>query len=170
MSTTDTIAIVAVCVAGGSFLLAILALVLSALASSKANTISGEQLKLSHAQVEINVRNQIIDSRRYTEQFYQDNADFLAKDPKKLTDDEKKKRERLAVAANSAIEGYISALDDACQKHLDGKLDKVRFRKGYQREIRQAVQNEAHEDFFKTGHAFHALIKVYEEWENPEKD
>jgi hypothetical protein len=68
------------------------------------------------------------------------------------------------------VEGYINALDAACQFYIDGKIDKVRFKKAYQAEIRDAVREPSHEEYFRTGHRFHALMKLFEEWENPEKD
>lgn len=152
-----------------SLVIAVIALAMSASASSAANAIAKENLSLVHGQLEIELRNQITDSRRYVEDFFKEHMDFLAKSVSALTEDEKKKRERLKTSANSAIEGYLSALDGACQKYIDSKIDKVRFKKAYQREIRQAVQDEGHKEFFPPGHAHNALMRVYEEWENPER-
>jgi hypothetical protein len=147
----------------------VIAILKSSSASSAANTIAAENLKLMHAQVEIDLRNQINESRRSVEEFYESNGDFLARAIGSLTEEEQRKRERLKSSAASLIEGYVSALDTACQKYIDGKIDKIRFKKGYQREVRQAVQDESHKDFFRVGHGYHALIRVYDEWENPER-
>ena len=160
---------VSIGIAAASFVVALVAMVKSSSASAQANKLAEEHLKLVHAQVEIEMRNQIIDSQHHVENFYRDHQDFLAKDKATLSAEEKGKRERLVITANSAIEGYLNALDTACQKSLDGKIDRTRFKKSYQREIRQAVQADAHRDFFKTGHAFNALMRVYDDWENPEK-
>lgn len=161
--------IITIVISLGSLVVAGIALSQSSRASSTANAIAAENLKLMHAQVEIDLRNQINESRRNVEEFYRANDDFLARDVASLTEDERKKRERLKTAAGSLIEGYVSALDAACQKYIDGKIDKIRFKKGYQREVRQAVQDDSHRDFFKVGHGYNALIRVYEEWENPER-
>lgn len=166
MTTYEAISLVIACL---SFVVAYLAFNKSSAASEQANSIAAQQLTLAHAQVEIDLRATITESRRNTEAFYNEHGDFLARDKATLSADETKKRERLVTAARSAIEGYLSALDEACQKYIDKKIDKKRFKKSYQREIRQAIQAEGHKDFFSPGHAYNALWRVYEEWENPEK-
>lgn len=135
------------------------------------NDISAKQLKLDHAQLEITLQSTIVSSRNRVEDFFGTHAPELSelKAKAKPTKADTARLEQLRLQSNAAIEGYLNSLDGACQKYNDGKVDKVRFKKAYQREIRQAVQNEVHRDFFHTGHAFHALMRVYEEWENPEK-
>lgn len=164
-----TAEIVSNAIAALALIVSIVALVKSSSASTAANDIAKENLKLTHAQVEIDLRTQVTESRRNVEDFFERHGDFLAANPDTLDEQDKDRRKRLSIAGNSAVEGYLSALDGACQKYIDGKIDKVRFQKDYQREIRQAIEDEAHRDFFHVGHGFHALMRVYEEWENPEK-
>ena len=52
-------------------------------------------------------------------------------------------------------------------KYLDGKVDKVRFKKTYNREIRQLVE-ENQEDYKEVKNIYEATLKVYKEWNNKE--
>lgn len=152
-----------------SLVVAFVALQRSSRDSARTVEIDGEQLKLTHGQLEIDLRKMITEARHRTEDFFSKNADFLALPAADLGAEDKSRRERLLVTTHSMVEGYLSALDSACGKYIDGKIDKTRFKKDYQREIRQVVQNKDHEEYFKTGHAYNALMRVYDEWENPEK-
>jgi hypothetical protein len=153
---------------GISIVVSLIALFKSSTASSRANEISAEQLKLNHAQVEIDLRNQISESKRQVRELVEQHADFLARPIASLTQEEIQRRDRIKVISNQAIEEQLSTLDSACQKYIDEKIDKERFKKSYQREIRQIVQDDTHAEFFRTGHAYNALMRVYNSWENPE--
>jgi hypothetical protein len=68
--------------------------------------------------------------------------------------------------AYSAIEeSYRNAYEDACGKYLDGKIDKERFEKMFQREIRQLVEEEPHKKYYaelQTPYA--STVAVYKQW------
>lgn len=65
----------------------------------------------------------------------------------------------------SAEENYRNAYEDACAKYLDGKVDKTRFKKLYQKEIRQLVEEKPHCDFYKNLQSPYAsTAKVYKLW------
>ena len=137
--------------------------------SAKSNEISGHSLRTAHGQIEIDLRKMINDSKHRVEDLFSKNGDFLALPKDSLSPEESARRERIVTQVKSAIEGYLSALDSACGKYLDrDKIDNTRFKKDYKREVRQAVQDKAHKEFLEIGHAYNALTKVYEEWENPE--
>lgn len=153
-----------------SLVIAIIAILRTSKDAAHSTAVSGHGLKVTQGQAEVELRNMITDSRTRVEDFYAANAEFLDRDIASLSEEEKKKRNHLKTYAKTAVEGYLSALDTACGKYLDpGKSDKIRFKKDYQREVRQTVQSEAYASYFRTGHAFNALMTVYEEWENPEK-
>lgn len=156
-------------ISSASLLVSIFALIRSSSHAAKANALSGENLKLSHASVEIGLQKTIEDAKKRVADFFIKHGALLSKKESELSSDEKAERQRVVQASEQAIEGYLTVLDAACRKYREGKIDKAWFQKEFKREVRQAVQDEAHEDYFKTGHAFNALIKVYEEWENPEK-
>lgn len=155
--------------AGISLVIAIVAILVAGHANKKTEELGRDQLKLNHASVEMDLANQIAASKHRVEDFAAEHGDFLDREVTSLTSDEKKRRTRLTESCNAKVEGYLNALDAACQKYIDGKIDKARFQKSWQREFRQAVQNPVHQDFFPTGHAYNALMSVYDEWENPEK-
>lgn len=71
----------------------------------------------------------------------------------------------LQFAYSAAEESYRNAYEDACGKYLDGKIDKERFEKMYQREIRRLVEEEPHKDYYaglQTPYA--STAAVYKEW------
>jgi len=55
--------------------------------------------------------------------------------PDRLKADEKRRLEFLGKVYASAVEGYLNAYEDACGKYLDRKIDPVRFKKVYVKEI-----------------------------------
>lgn len=65
----------------------------------------------------------------------------------------------------SSEENYRNAYEDACAKYLDGKVDKTRFKKLYQKEIRQLVEEQPHCEFYKNLQTPYAsTAKVYRLW------
>lgn len=160
-----------------TLVISVCALILSAVAvykSSKqgdrSNDIGTQSLALSHATIELELRNHVNNAQLRVQDFTAEHAEFLGRDKATLSGPEKKRRETLEKIGESNLEGYLNALDETCQKYLDSKVDRARFKKSFQRDIRQAVHDEVHKDYLMApGHAFTALMKVYEEWENPEK-
>lgn len=139
-------------------------------ASERSNSIAAENLKLVHAQVENEVNNQIREATNRLQDFMTDNVDFFNKPEASLTAAEKKKRTRLKKVAESLIEEYLNAYDQACQKYRDGKIDKVRFKKNYDRHIQRIGEDKDYGARIRHGHDYAALRSVYDEWENHEKD
>lgn len=71
----------------------------------------------------------------------------------------------LQSAYYAAEEIYRNTYEDACGKYLDGKIDKERFKKMYQREIRRLVEEEPHKEYYsglQTPYA--STAAVYKEW------
>lgn len=72
-----------------------------------------------------------------------------------------------------AVERLCDQYEVACGRYLDGKCDRVRFKKSYHDAIRQLVQNNisAFAKVLNVGPAskYTALLKVYDEWHNLEK-
>lgn len=70
---------------------------------------------------------------------------------------------------NSSVEEVINTYEDACSKYLDGKIDKVRFKKSYNVEIRRIVEDKNYQPYLNpTTSSYKALLKVYKEWNDPE--
>jgi hypothetical protein len=168
---TIIIAAVALVVSIAALIVSIVAVRRLSRENREANTLRSEHLKLQHTMAEVALRNQIVEARRELAEFFSEHQDFLRrmKDAPNLSAEDKGRRAALVAASDELIERSLNALDAACQSYLDDKIDKIRFKKAYQRDIRQAVQNEVHRQSFQPGHAYNALMRVYEEWENPEK-
>ena len=70
---------------------------------------------------------------------------------------------------NSYIELELCAYDEACSLYIDNKLDKERFKKNYQVEIRNLFEKDGiKEKLDSVNSKYYCLLKVYKEWENPE--
>jgi len=71
---------------------------------------------------------------------------------------------------NAAIQGMLNTYDDSCSKYLDGKIDKVRFKKNFHYEIRNLLESEDLKVYFNpTTSRYKPILKVYDEWENLER-
>lgn len=71
----------------------------------------------------------------------------------------------LQYAYSAAEESYRNAYEDACGKYMDGKIDKERFKKMYQREIRRLVEEEPHKQSYMGAQTPYAsTVAVYKEW------
>lgn len=88
-----------------------------------------------------------------------------------LTEDEGHTFEVQNKVLDSAIENNINAYEEACSKYIDGKIDKGRFKKSYNTEIRQLVENSNLNSLYfnPLTSKFKAILRVYDEWNNLEK-
>lgn len=121
---------------------------------------SSESSKLSNSIrmgiAELEVRKMIVDARKV---FY-DVSDKICEDKSEI------RQQRL----NVAKEDLANAYDEACMKYLDGKIDKERFKKSYNIEIRNLVENPNFSELYdKITTRYKATVKVYEEWNDSEK-
>lgn len=117
-----------------------------------------EDKKRNFGQSEIEVRNMINSSQMHFEEI------IYNKLGKKLTNEEE---EEYQLLIKSSKERVKNVYEEACMKYLDGKVDKVRFKKTYNREIRQLVE-ENQEDYKEVKNIYEATLKVYKEWNNKE--
>ncbi len=108
--------------------------------------------KLVQGQVEIQIRERITNARiRY--------EDFIINHQNDLNSELIKK------AYESIKEEFLNAYEEACQKYLDNKVDKKRFKKSYHIEIKNIVGNGAFKEKYDTQSTpYNATVKVYKEW------
>lgn len=60
---------------------------------------------------------------------------------------------------------YRNTYEDACAKYLDGKIDKERFKKMYQHEIRELVTGDSEKEHYASNQTkYVSTIAVYKEW------
>lgn len=113
--------------------------------------------KLVQGQVEMQIRERITNARiRY--------EDLTIQYKEKLGD------ELIKSVYESTKEEFLNAYDEACQKYLDKKVDKDRFKKSYFTEIQSMVKNESFKQKYDTQSTpYKATLKVYKEWFDLEK-
>lgn len=88
--------------------------------------------------------------------------------PDELVPAEKSQYETLELTLSESIEDNINAYEDACAKYLDGKIDRVRFKKTFTPEIENICRsadrfhhNKMHPEATSR---FQCIWKVYREW------
>lgn len=151
-----------------SVALALVAIVVSIVALLKSTSVSKDNLKLNHGMNELEVKNMITAARQRVEDISIKMIPLLSKTQR--SEEEAKEIEGYQRVFSAAVESGVNAYEEACAKYLDGKIDKRRFKKTYQVELRQLVQDPNHRRFFDAVTSPHkAILKVYDEWENLEK-
>ncbi|MCU0120551.1 hypothetical protein N8H74_20000 [Pseudomonas sp. B2M1-30] len=69
----------------------------------------------------------------------------------------------------SAEQSLVNHYDFACSKYIDGKVDKIRFKKSYRTEIRQLVESQDFQEHFNpVTSTYKPILMVYKEWEDLE--
>ena len=108
--------------------------------------------KLVQAQVEMQIRERITYARTRYE-------DLIINHNKELND------ELIKMVYESTKEEFLNAYDEACQKYLDGKVDKEWFKKSYFIEIQSIVKSVDFKQKYDTQSTpYKATVKVYNEW------
>ncbi len=165
-------------IAGISALFALGSLIVSIISLVKSNNVSKLTLNKSEIQnmismgnLELSVSERISNSRDKVGDITMIISPLIGK--KKtgmLSDSELNTLEAQKKVLDSAIENNINSYEDACSKYIDGKIDRVRFKKTYYTEIRQLVERKNLEHYFNPITSnYKAILKVYDEWNNLEK-
>jgi hypothetical protein len=122
--------------------------------ASVANNLTNTANEMQKGQIELQIREMISAARSRYEDKVEQNLD---------TDIHK-------ALVKSAYENFLNAYDEACMKYLDGKVDKDRFKKAYEVEIRQLIENPANDEYYnKIQSKFNSTKEVYSKWNNPER-
>ena len=113
--------------------------------------------KLVQGQVEMQIRERITNARiRYEDLTIQYNEEL--------------NNDLIISVFESAKEEFLNSYDEACQKYLDKKVDKERFKKSYFVEIQSIVKNDNFKEKYDSQSTdYKATVKVYNEWFNLEK-
>lgn len=113
--------------------------------------------KLVQAQVEMQIRERITNARTRYEDLIISHMDELDSGLMKTV-------------YESTKEEFLNAYDEACQKYLDKKVDKTRFKKSYFIEIQSIVRDVIFKEKYDTQSTpYKATVKVYNEWFDLEK-
>lgn len=132
---------------------------------------SSRTFKLQSATTETEISNSIENAKARLNDMALSLTALTAKEESGALDAvEKSTLDKQRIILGSAEQSLVNAYDHACSKYIDGKVDKGRFKKNYQIEIRRLVQNEELKHRFDPITSPHRpILNVYEEWENPER-
>ena len=146
-----------------SIAIAAISVIISLFALSKSSKASSAALNIQHASVELEIRNAIENSKNQIQNLSITFAPLKVKTNR--TQDEDALFEFHQKALKSGIESLLNQYDDACAKYIDGKIDKHRFKKTYNKEIRNIVENKEFEEYFNpTTSNYKPILIVYKEW------
>lgn len=72
-------------------------------------------------------------------------------------------------AFETAVENELNAYEAACALYIDNKLDQKRFKKDYQKSLRDLVTNKEYKESFEGKEIrYECILKVYDKWEKKE--
>lgn len=160
-----------------SDLLALLSVLISigaayfAKASSKqANRIAQENLNLQHGMVELEISQSIEGAKSKVNEISIIMVPYVAKKSQEsLQPEDEAVLELYMKNFNAATQTLINYYDSACSKYIDGKVDKVRFKKTYKNEIRKLLEHPDLQEYFNPlTSSYKPILNVYQEWENLE--
>lgn len=148
-------------------ILSIFSLAISILAIFYANKANNSANKVANGEIELSIFSII----KETETRVMDLTIEMSKfDIENLNSQEEKQYNILTMAFNQAIESNLNAYEEACAKYLDGKVDVDRFSRMYHTPIRNLVEHEDYEKYFKPiTSSYKCILKVYKRWHNLEK-
>ena len=136
--------------------------------ASRNTFLTEENTRLSNGNMEIQVREMISQARRFLASAIQNT--IMSKINPSIADD----KDLQGIVENllrDAQQDYLNAYEEACMKYIDNKVDKDRFRKTYSEEIRNIVRDENYKKYFDDfSSTYYAIKRVYEQWNNPEKN
>ena len=150
-----------------NIIISTISLLVSILAMLYANKADTSANKIANGEIELDIFSII----KETETRVMDLTIELSKfDIENLTPQQEKQYDTITRAFDQAIESNLNAYEEACAKYLDGKVDLDRFSRMYHSPIRNLVESEDLEEYFKPiTSSYKCILKVYEKWHNLEK-
>jgi len=139
--------------------------------SNAANKISKENLDLQHGMVELEMRQAIENAKSKVNEISVVMAPLVAREvgEQGLSVEDAKTLEIYQKNFNASVQTLMNTYDDACSKYIDGKVDKIRFKKNYRYEIRNLLENRDLKEYFDPlTSRYKPILNVYTEWENME--
>ena len=154
-----------------SLIVAIISLIVAIIALVRSDSAAKTANQISYASLELEMRRTISDSSDRVGDLSIQMRPLIAKrQGQTLSPEEEAQLGALEQSFNASIENYLNAYEELCAKYIDGKIDKVRFRKSFAVEIRNLVERESLRKHFDANTSrYRAILKVYHEWENLEK-
>lgn len=138
--------------------------------SAKANTIAQENLNLQHGMVELEISQSIENAKSKLNEISIIMVPFVTRENlKSISAEDEATLELYRKNLNAATQTLMNYYDAACSKYIDGKVDRVRFKKSYKGEIRKLIENDDLKEYFNPlTSSYKPILNVYTEWENLE--
>jgi len=157
-------------IASLSFVVSIGAVFFAKSSSAKANLIAQENLNIQHGMVELEISQSIENAKSKLNEISIIMVPFVSKENlQSISKEDSATLELYRKNLNAATQTLLNYYDAACSKYIDGKVDKVRFKKSYKGEIRKLVENKNLEEYFNPlTSSYKPILNVYTEWENLE--
>lgn len=154
-----------------SLLVSIIAIIYARASSVKANTIAQENLKIQQGIVELEISQSIENAKSKVNEISIIMAPLKSKeDHKTINSEDAATLETYRKTLNAAIQSMLNCYDSACSKYIDGKVDKVRFKKTYKTEIRRLLESDDLKEYFNPlTSSYKPILSVYSEWEDLER-
>lgn len=165
MTEYETVAVVVSIIA---FLATVVNIILYVYLTKQYNNMVNEQNKISQGQSETELRMMVMSARQEIMEASEKQAQFIVafqgdENQKELLADVYEKM------LESAQEDLRNAYEEACSRYLDGKVDKVRFERMYEIEIRNLVEDKEQKKVFDSQSSpYECIIKVYKKWNKHE--
>jgi hypothetical protein len=139
--------------------------------SIKANSIAQENLNLQHGMVELEISQSIENAKSRINEISIIMVPFVSRENlKSITPEEIETLNLYRKNFRAATQTLMNNYDAACSKYIDGKVDKIRFKKTYKNEIRKLLENDDLKEYFNPlTSSYKPVINVYSEWENLER-
>lgn len=127
---------------------------------------ANEALKLQHGAIELQIRTGITSARNTINNMAPILSPFLAKKKSgSLTSEDAYALELLYKAYDSCVEDLLNQYDEACQKYLDGKVDKLMFKETYFNEIKNIMTSPDLSSYYNIPmKKYKATLTVCNEW------
>lgn len=127
-------------------------------ANRKTDSKAEKAIRLAQGVTEIEIRNSISNARSRLDDFRIQLVNFkLDRPDENLSPHEK--------VFYSILEDYFNHYDRACRLYLENKIDRKSFKREYQKEIKNLIENENYKRYFDPKqHRFEAIVKVHKKW------
>ncbi|EHN6182267.1 hypothetical protein KJF03_000930 [Salmonella enterica] len=129
---------------------------------------ASEALKLQYGAIELQIRTGITSARNTINNMAPILSPYLAKKQSGLlSDEEAYTLELLYKTYDSCIEDLLNQYDEACQKYIDDKVDKLMFKKTYFNEINNIISSNDLSSYYNVlTSKYKATLSVYNKWVN----
>ena len=153
-----------------SLIVSIVSVIFARKSSSRANTIASDNLNLQHGLVELELSQAIEGAKTKINDIGIIMAPLVAKRKKgSIADEDRETLDIYDKNLNAAVQSLLNTYDGACSKYIDKKIDKIRFKKNYQIEIRNLLESQDLKEYFNPiTSRYKPILVVYNEWENTE--